>query len=140
MFKFITNRPLWANILAGIILAVGIFVVVLLSLGWFTGHGKYGTVPSVTGKNYDEAKTLLKKAGFDVEIQDSIYVDTVKPETVIKQLPDGDEIVKSNRTVYLIISRSIPPLVEMPNLVGYSFRNAEMVCKELWILESRKLR
>ena len=131
MFKFITNRPLWANILAGIILALGIFAVILLSLGWFTGHGKYGTVPSVTGKNYEEAKALLKKAGFDVEIQDSIYVDTVKPETVIKQLPDGDEVVKSNRTVYLIISRSVPPLVEMPNLIGYSFRNAQMVLKNM---------
>lgn len=131
MFKFITHRPLWINILAGIVLALGIFAVILLSLGWFTGHGKASTVPSVTGKNYEEARKVLKKAGFDVEIQDSIYVDTAKPMTVIKQLPDGDEVVKSNRTVYLIISRAVPPLVEMPNLVGYSYRNAEMVLKNM---------
>jgi beta-lactam-binding protein with PASTA domain len=131
MFKFITHRPLWINILAGIVLALGVFAVILLSLGWFTGHGEAGTVPSVTGKNYEDAKKILKKAGFDVEIQDSIYVDTAKPMTVIKQLPDGEEVVKSNRTVYLIISRAVPPLVEMPNLVGYSFRNAEMVLKNM---------
>ncbi|MBC7873284.1 MAG: PASTA domain-containing protein [Ferruginibacter sp.] len=126
-----THRPLWLNILVGILLALGIFAVLLLSLKWLTSHGKASTVPSVTGKKYDEAKQILKKAGFDVEIQDSVYVDTVKPLTVIRQLPDGDEVVKSNRTVFLIISRAVPPLVEMPNLIGYSYRNAEMVLKNM---------
>ena len=129
--KFITHRPLWVNIIVGILLALGIFAVILLSLNLITGHGKAGTVPSVTGKNYEEAAKILKKAGFDVEIQDSVYVDTMKPLTVIKQLPDADEVVKSNRTVFLIISRAIPPLVEMPNLLGYSYRNAEMVLKNM---------
>ncbi|MEP6700162.1 MAG: PASTA domain-containing protein [Bacteroidota bacterium] len=131
MFKFITSRPLWVNILTGILLAVVVFSVFLLSLKWITSHGRSATVPSVTGKNYEEAKKILKKAGFDMDIQDSVYVDTVKPLTVIKQIPDADEIVKSNRTVFLIISRAVPPLVEMPNLVGYSYRNAEMVLKNM---------
>jgi len=131
MVKFITHRPLWLNVIVGIILAVGIFSVFLLSLTWITGHGRTATVPSVTGKKYDEAIKLIKKAGFDVEIQDSVYADTLKPLMVMKQIPDADEVVKSNRTIYLIISRAVPPLVEMPNLVGYSFRNAEMVLKNL---------
>jgi eukaryotic-like serine/threonine-protein kinase len=129
--KFITHRPLWVNILAGIIVALLLFAIALLSLGWFTGHGKAATVPSVTGKSYEEAKKIIKKAGFDLEIQDSVYIDTAKPLTVIKQIPDADEVVKSNRTIFLIISRAIPPLVEMPNLIGYSYRNAEMVLKNL---------
>lgn len=131
MFKFITHRPLWVNILTGVLLAIVVFSVFLLSLKWITGHGRSATVPSVTGKNYEDAKRILKKAGFDVDIQDSVYVDTVKPLTVIKQIPDADEIVKSNRTVFLIISRAVPPLVEMPNLVGYSYRNAEMVLRNM---------
>ena len=131
MFRFITNRPLWVNILTGFIIAVGVFALFLLSLNLLTSHGRIATVPSVNGKNYEEAKKLLKKAGFQVEIQDSIYVDTAKPLTVIKQIPDADEIVKSKRTVFLIISRAIPPYVEMPNLVGFSFRNAEMVLKNM---------
>ena len=39
--------------------------------------------------------------------------------SVIKQIPDADEVVKSDRTVFLVISRAVPPIVEMPNLVGY---------------------
>jgi eukaryotic-like serine/threonine-protein kinase len=131
MIKFITHRPLWLNILAGIILALAIFFFFLLSLDWLTGHGKAATVPSVTGKNYEEARKILKKAGFDYEIQDSVYVDTASPMTVIRQFPEADEVVKSNRTINLIISRAIPPEMEMPNLVGYSFRNAEMVLKNM---------
>ena len=53
MFNFITNRPLWLNIIVGIILALGIFSVFLLSLNWLTEHGKSATVPSVTGKHYE---------------------------------------------------------------------------------------
>jgi beta-lactam-binding protein with PASTA domain len=127
----IKQRPLWAHILAGVLLTLGIFALLLLSLKWMTHHGRSATVPSVTGKKYEEAKKLLHKAGFDVEIQDSLYVDTMQPLSVIKQIPDADEVVKSNRTVYLIISRSEPPLIEMPNLVNYSFRNAEMVLNNM---------
>lgn len=131
MFKFITHRPLWLNIIAGVLLALGIFALFILSLNWLTGHGKSATVPSVAGKKYEDAKQILKNAGFDYEVQDSVYVDSLPPLAVIKQIPDADDLVKSNRTVYLIINRSVPPLVEMPNLVGYSFRNAEMVLKSM---------
>lgn len=131
MFKFITHRPLWVNILVGIVLAIAIFALFLLSLNWLTGHGKSATVPLVAGKSYEEAEKILEKAGFDVEIQDSVYVDTMRPLSVIRQIPDADEVVKSNRTVFLIISRAVPPEMEMPNLVGYSFRNAEMILKNM---------
>jgi|SRR5436190_6134225 len=131
MFKFITHRPLWINILAGIILAVAVFIIFILSLNWLTHHDRSSTVPSVTGKKLADAEKELDRLGFDLEIQDSIYVDSLPPSAVIKQVPDADEVVKENRTVYLIINRSVPPLVEMPNLVGYSFRNAEMVLKNM---------
>ena len=131
MLKFITYRPLWLNIVIGFLLAIAIFSVFILSLNWLTHHGRSSTVPSVTGKTYDEAEKLLTKSGFDVEIQDSIYVVGLPPLSVIKQIPEGDDIVKTNRTVYLTINRAVPPVVEMPNLVGYSFRNAEMVLKNM---------
>jgi beta-lactam-binding protein with PASTA domain len=131
VFKFITHRPLWFNILAGIILAGLIFGIFFLSLNWMTNHGSSSTVPSVTGKKFEDARKLLVKSGFDIEIQDSVYVDSLPPMSVIKQIPDGDEVVKSNRTVYLILNRSVPPIVEMPDLTGYSYRNAEMVLKNM---------
>jgi beta-lactam-binding protein with PASTA domain len=131
MFKFITHRPLWINLLAGLLLAVVVFILFILSLNWLTHHNESKTVPSVLGKTYDEAKKILDKAGFDVEIQDSIYVDGEKPMKVLKQVPESDDVVKVNRTVYLTINRAVPPLVEMPNLVGFSFRSAGMELNNL---------
>jgi eukaryotic-like serine/threonine-protein kinase len=129
MFKLITHRPLWLNVLVGALLTVGIFLVIILSLEWCTHHNESVTVPSVTGKNLADAKKILEKAGFDVEIQDSIYVDTAKAGMVLKQVPESDEVVKINRKVYIILNRAVPPLVDMPNLIGFSFRNAEMTLK-----------
>ncbi|MES1218895.1 MAG: PASTA domain-containing protein, partial [Bacteroidota bacterium] len=124
MFKFITHRPLWLNILAGVLLVIGIFAIFIVSLNFLTHHGQSRTVPSVTGKNFEEARKLLRNSGFDIEIQDSLYIDTLPPLAVVKQVPEADEVVKENRTVYLTINRSVPPVIEMPNLIGYSLRNA----------------
>ena len=129
MLKFITHRPLWANILAGIILALALFFLFVFSLKWLTHHDQSKTVPMVMGKTFEEAESQLRKAGFEVEIQDSIYVDTARPLAVLKQIPEADEVVKVNRTVYLTINRSVPPVIDMPNLVGYSYRSAEMALK-----------
>jgi beta-lactam-binding protein with PASTA domain len=126
MFKFITHRPLWINVLTGLLLALVIFVLFILSLNWLTHHNESKTVPAVVGKSYSDAVKLLEKAGFEVEIQDSVYVDGEQAMKVLKQVPESDEVVKVNRTVYLTINRAVPPLVEMPNLVGFSFRSATM--------------
>lgn len=131
MLKFITQRPLWINIVAGFVLAIIIFSLFILSLNWITHHGRSKTVPSVVGKTYDEAKSLLVKSGFEVQIQDSIYIDTAKPKEVLKQFPESDAVVKVNRQVFLTINRSVPPMVEMPNLVGYSIRSAEVTLGNL---------
>jgi len=106
MFKFITHRPLWLNMLTGVLLAVAILFIFIFSLNWLTHHDESKTVPSVAGKSFEEAEEILEKAGFEVEIQDSIYVDTVKPLKVLRQVPEADEMVKVNRTVYLTINRA----------------------------------
>ena len=59
-----------------------------------------------------------------------MYVDTLPPLAVVKQFPDADAEVKINRTVYLTINRSAAPLIQMPQLVGQSFRSAQIVLKQ----------
>ena len=103
----------------------------LWSLGFITHHGDFEKVPNVKGKVLTEARNILETKGFKVEIQDSLYVDTLPPLAVIKQSPEGETMVKNKRTIYLSINRSQPPLVEMPSMVGFSFRNAEMYLKQL---------
>src|SRR5207249_8665037 len=99
----------------------------VISLNWITRHGASSTVPVVTGKKIDEAKSILDKKGFDLVVQDSVYYDSIPPGMVLKQVPDADEVVKVNRTVYVTINRFVPPDVELPKLNGLSYKNAEMV-------------
>jgi beta-lactam-binding protein with PASTA domain len=123
------SRSLPVNILAGIIVSLLLVFLFLQTLNFWTNHGEYLLVPEVKGKNLAEATAILEKQGFDVIIQDSIFQDTVPPLVVIKQFPEPEATVKVNRTVYLTINRATPPLVDMPNLVGMSFRNAELELK-----------
>jgi len=46
--------------------------------------------------------------------------------SVVRQSPEADALVKAGRKIFLTINRAVPPQVEMPNLVGFSYRSAEM--------------
>ena len=126
MFKFLTGKPLWVHILTGLVLIFLLIVVFLQSLRWITRHDKTLTIPAVTGKSYADARKILEGKGFEVELQDSIYNDTAKPLSVLRQFPEAEAVVKVNRTVYLTVNKAIAPLIEMPNLEGLSYRSAEI--------------
>src|SRR5687768_8110793 len=105
MFKFIAGKPLWVHILLAIALVFMLLFTFLWSLGLITKHGKTLTIPSVMGASLGEAQKLLEERGFEIEIQDSVFVDTAAPLSVLRQFPEADAVVKENRTVYLTISR-----------------------------------
>ncbi|MEX6687831.1 PASTA domain-containing protein [Danxiaibacter flavus] len=131
MFKFITTKPFWVNILIAIVLALLLFFGFFSSLGWLTHHDANARVPSVVGKTVAEATTALEAQGFDVTVQDSVYIDTLPKQVTVKQSPEADALVKQHRTIYLTINRSIPPLVEMPDLRGFSFKSAQLYLQSL---------
>ncbi len=118
MFKFITNKPFWVNLLAACALGFLIIFLTLQMLGWITKHGEYLTVPAVTGKGTAEAIKLMEDKGFDVVITDSVFTDTAGRGTVLKQIPDANSTVKINRTVFITVNRYVPPMIVMPALEG----------------------
>ncbi len=131
LIQKIVQKPLWQNILIGIWGLFFLLIVFFLSLGWITGYGKTAKVASVVGQSYVAAQLQLEKEGFEVVILDSIYVDSIAKLAVIRQTPEADEIVKAGRTIYLTINRMVPPQVEMPSLVGFSLKSAELYLQSL---------
>jgi len=131
MFKFITQRSFFVNLLVALALLLLIVFVFFSLLGSITRHNETIRVPQVTGRTLADATSFLEKEGFKVSVQDSVYIDTLAPLAVVKQSPESDELVKINRTVYLTINRAQPPLIEMPDLRGFSFRSAEMYLQSL---------
>ena len=131
MSKSLSTRPLWFHILMAIGLIFLLLFLFVLSLDWITKHGESNTVPAVTGKTLSEVESILEQKGFEVVIQDSVFYDSIPRGMVMRQIPEADEVVKVNRTVYVTINRIIAPDVEVPKLNGLSYRNAEMVLRNL---------
>lgn len=131
MFRFITRQHFLVNVAAALVLLGLVLFGTMWMLGFITRHGEYERVPSVLGKSLPDAIRLLEEKGFGVEVSDSLWDEQQAPLAVLKQLPAGEEMVKAKRIIYLSINRSQPPMVEMPNLVGLSFRNAELYLRQL---------
>ena len=127
----ILKKPLWMNMLIGFGAAFFLLILFFFSLGWITGNGETEKVPAVIGLDVVAAEKNLTALGFEVVLQDSIYVDTLARNAVLRQTPESDEVVKKGRTVYLTINRVIAPQVDMPNLVGFSIKSAETYLKVL---------
>jgi beta-lactam-binding protein with PASTA domain len=122
----ITRKPLWVNMLAALGVVLLFVLIFFATLSWLTGHGKIQRVPSITGQNILAATKTLEAAGFEVIIQDSVFIDTLAKQAVVRQIPEAESIVKNGRTIYLTINRTVAPQVEMPNLAGFSVKSAEM--------------
>jgi eukaryotic-like serine/threonine-protein kinase len=129
VFKFITHKPFWVNLLAIILLTILVIFIFLQLLGLITRHGEYLTVPSVTNKRTEEAIKILEEKGFEVVIQDSVFIEDEKKGIVLKQLPEPNSTVKINRVVLLTVNRVTLPLVDMPSLQGKSLSYALQILK-----------
>jgi len=110
-----------------IILAVGSVLVVILvvffSLGFYTRHGTGIPVPQLKGMQIERAMSTLKDQGFDYKI-DSVYVLDKPPGSVVEQDPDSGTYVKENRTIYLTVVTREAPLVALPDLEPFTYREA----------------
>ena len=131
MFEFITKRSFIVNLLIAALIAFAAFFIFFQLLDWITKHGEYMKVPTVKGKSIDEARKILEGQGFEVEVQDSVYYDSLPRLSVVKQTPDPEMLVKVNRTVYLTVNRAEPPLIAVPNFVGQTLRSVEMQLRSL---------
>jgi len=94
----------------------------------YTNHGSTVTVPDLRGLKVSTVENFLKDKALRIKIADSSVFDLEKPPgTVIEQDPAPAEKVKENRTIYLTITKTVPPKIKMPNLIDVSYRQAEAI-------------
>ena len=109
-----------------LLLCAVLYVSFFAALHWITRHGEEVQIPDVRGRSVDQAITQLKAMHFEVFV-DSTYEPSIKPFTVLKQVPDTGSLVKQGRTVFLTVNMLMPPYIPMPSLVNLSFRSAVML-------------
>jgi eukaryotic-like serine/threonine-protein kinase len=131
VFKFITRQHFLVNLLVAAGLLFGIVFGFLSMLNVITRHNQYEKVPAVAKMTLEQAIDALEDKGFKVEVMDSVWDPKVPPLLVISQSPNAGQTVKAHRIIFLTVNKSEPPLVDMPNLVGFSFRNALLYMQQI---------
>ena len=121
------TKKFWVlkNLLGAALFFVALAVVASILLGIFTHHGKVITVPDMVGLSVREADRVADSTGVRIDVVDSIYVRGMAKGSVYKQNPAAGANVKKGRRIMLTINATVPKKVTMPNLVGYSMRQAK---------------
>ena len=114
-----------SNLLKAVILIGVIVVGVSAGLYFYTGHNKEIEVPELTMLSAEEAARVAEQSGMRVEVTDSVFVQRMAGGAVFRQNPTAGSRVKKGRLIRLSINAHIPRQVSMPNLVGYSMRQAK---------------
>ncbi len=115
-----------------LLIAIGlVFILLFLTYNWlsgYTNHGETVTVPDLKGKTMKDIEKFLVGKTFQVKIADSSsFILDKAPGTIIEQDPMANSKVKEGRTIYITITRTVPPGVKLPNLVDVSQRQAEAI-------------
>ncbi len=127
-----TDKVSKRKILVHLIVSITVMIIIVFTLvswlGSYTNHGETVTVPNIKGMKYAELKEYLEDKNLDIKISDSsMFLLDKGPGVVIEQDPRPNEQVKEGRTIYVSITRTVPPQVKMPNLIDVSQRQAEAI-------------
>lgn len=109
-------------ILAGIMLFLLFGSMFLLKIG--TMHNRELTVPDFSNLTVPEAEALAKEAHVRIDVVDSVFVKKMERGTVYKQNPLPGSKVKNGRRILITINAVATRKVTVPNLIGYSMRQA----------------
>jgi beta-lactam-binding protein with PASTA domain len=125
---FLFSKLFLLNLLGAIVFLFLVFGFTYKWLDSYTNHGSTITVPDLKGLRISSIDGFLKDKALRFKVADSSIFDLEKPAgTVIEQDPLPSEKVKENRTIYLTITKTVPPKIKMPNLVDVSYRQAEAI-------------
>ncbi len=104
----------------GLMLASFLFLIFLTArwLHCYTRHGKMLPVPDFAGLDVAEAQRAAKESSMEIVVRDSIWLDNKRGGIVLEQDPKEGSFVKSDRKIYVRISREKPDEVSLPELAG----------------------
>lgn len=124
--KFLISKLFFRQF--GLALAIAL-ILILSTLVWlkiYTHHGQEIQVPDLIGLTVEEVSDVIASKNLRFEIVDSVYSQEMPRGTVIKHNPKANSMVKKNRRVFLTMNAVNPEMISMPQLVGFSIRQARL--------------
>ncbi|MFM1746095.1 MAG: hypothetical protein RLZZ630_2032 [Bacteroidota bacterium] len=125
---FLRSRAFLIQLLLSSLVAFLVLVAIYFWLDRFTKHGETVVVPELRNIPFLRIENLLEGTQFNYEIADSsVFLIDKPPGTIIDQDPAPGQLVKEGRTIYVTVTRKIPPQVKIPHLTDVSKRQAEAI-------------
>lgn len=114
-------------IVKNLLIAVLIVLTFVFGSKWFlnlgTRHGDELEVPDFRGKTIEEAMAMAENLDIRLEVVDSVYSKKGRG-TIREHNPAAGSMVKEGRRILVTVNAKGAKKVAMPNLVGYSTRQA----------------
>ena len=117
---------LWGNLLAMVLVIVGLCLGVKYGLEAYTHHGEGIEVPALVNMRADNARVLLIEKGLELMVADSGYNKRLPADCILAQSPGAGTKVKEGRIIYVTINSPSSPSFPIPDLIdNSSYREAE---------------
>lgn len=130
-------KPLAAHtILIGVIVVI-LFTIISLVLNSITRHGESLSVPNITGLKMEAAVDVLNQKNLKYIISDSLFFEDKPKNSVLDQNPSPQSKVKEGRIVYITLNAMAAPMVNVPNLIDVSLRQATVMLQSVGLKAGR---
>ena len=124
-FRKIFNNWIVKNILGAVLLVAVLILGAHFLLRTLTKHNQELEVPDLSNMTVAEASATAAQHGMRVQVIDSVYVKRMERGVVFRHNPEAGSHVKKGRRISLTINSVLPQRITMPNLIGYSTRQAK---------------
>ena len=118
-------------------------IMLLISFLWlklYTHHGQELEMPDYTGFTYEEAVKDASRHKFRMSIQDSLHILGKPGGEILKQNPVAGSLVKSNRMIYVTITKRSPDKImssRLPEMYGKNYERKKKELEEHFEIKSR---
>ena len=114
------------NLLGALAVVVVLIAGAIIFLNIVTKHNQELIVPDLSNLTVEEASAVAEQAQMRIDVTDSVFVRRMKRGAVYRQNPVPGSKVKSGRRIALTINAVNAKEITMPNLIGYSTRQAKV--------------
>ena len=116
---------IFRNLLTAVLIVAVLVVGSMILLNVLTQHNRELSVPDFSNMSLAEAEVSAQQAGVRIDVTDSVFVRKMRKRAVYRQNPAPGAKVKNGRRIMLTINAVNAKKVTMPDLVGYSMRQAK---------------
>jgi beta-lactam-binding protein with PASTA domain len=126
---FLADKKFYIHLGISVGVSLALLLIVIGLLRTYTRHGDAYLVPDLSGMTLAEIQDDRSMDLFRFQITDSVYDNSQKPGSVIKQNPSPGSKAKEGRTIYITIVSFTPEMSIMPELKDMTIRQAVTTLK-----------